>query len=181
MEAKPESKTAYPFGYLEQTSSGHFWTRRDDQLQALMDRTFAPLNEAWEDLPQALFVTNNTLVSLVYPEDSLAGSVIPSFVPQLLFGLVFEAPISAETVLTLRIAQDFNQNFLPDEGTESAFEGGFVEGDELVWRGEGEDYPIDIRDSTGDVISPLFLVKFMLMISPTRHLKLIHTFDGRSL
>ena len=43
---KPESLTAYKFGYLEQTSSGHFWTRRDDQLEAFLNALFGDSGEA---------------------------------------------------------------------------------------------------------------------------------------
>ena len=52
---KPESLTAYPFGYLWETSTAFFWTRRDEELASLISATFDAGTEAWEVAPLALY------------------------------------------------------------------------------------------------------------------------------
>lgn len=150
--AKPETPTAYPFGYLEQTSSGHFWTRRDRQLEELIGMAFDVLVEAWETRPDALYTANARSTRLIVPDDPLAGSVITSFLPQLLFGMV---GLNLENdTMSLVLAQDFNTNLLPDPDTEQTIPG-VIENGEFF--GETLAYAVVVRDSAGKVMGDLTL------------------------
>ena len=42
-----DSLTTYPYGYLHETSTGYFWTRRDDQLAQFINTYFHPPPESW--------------------------------------------------------------------------------------------------------------------------------------
>ena len=141
---KPETPTLYPFGYLEQTSTAFFWTRRDEQLEQLIGVTFSTLADAWETVPDVLFTTDKDKTSLREPAHALASSTIASFMPQFLFGLKDYAPDSGRA--TLILAQDHNVNLLPDPGTETSVEG-TIPGN--VWTGAVDAYTIVIRDSAG--------------------------------
>ncbi len=114
---KPETPTAYPFGYIWQVSTGHFWTRRDDQLDSLIGLVFGTAQDEWADaVPEVLLISDSTNTTLLEPDHPLASSVITGFIPQTLFGI---DSVDDEPVLS--VALDFNENLLPDPGTETVF------------------------------------------------------------
>ena len=154
---KPESLTSYPFGYLEQTSTGHFWTRRDEQLETLIGIVFETIPEEWITEPEALFYTDGDHTTMTEPVDPLVGTVITGFVPQMLFGLIGFAPDSTETEVV--VAQDFNENFSPDPTTETLFEGE-LEGDS--WSGSVDEFMLQARNSTGELFGTLLIVDAVL-------------------
>lgn len=148
---KPESLTGYPFGYLYQTHTGHFWTRRDEQLDRLIALYFETVPEAWQTEPELLFVAGKESTSVTQPAHPLAQSVISSFVPQMLFGLNGVE----EGADTLLVAQDFNENLTPDLDTEASV---LVTRDEQTWTGTLESYEITVHDSAGFIMGTLVLL-----------------------
>jgi hypothetical protein len=147
---KPESLTSYKYGYLYETSTGYFWTRRDDQLETLIQRTFQSQEEKWEAVPEVLFYTDKDHIEMIEPESETAADAIRGFIPRLLFGLSDYSP--AGDRLTLRMAQDSNENLLPDPGPQDPEEM-TCDGSTCVWASAA--YSIGVSDSTGQVIGEL--------------------------
>ncbi len=157
---KPETPTLYPFGYLEQTSTAFFWTRRDDQLEQLIGTTFNTLADAWTQTPDFLFTTDKEKTSLRQPDHAMASSTIASFMPQFLFGLKDYAPDSGRA--TLLLAQDHNLNLLPDSGTEESIEGTI---DNTTWSAGVDAYTILIHDSAGFEIGTMTLLDAQIRLT----------------
>lgn len=145
----PESKTSYPFGYLEETGRAYFWTRRDDQLDRLISRVLDPSNDRWTVQPDALYFSTNQRTKLEEPQNALAGRVLKSFIPQLLFGVKIE-----DQTRSIIFAEDANENFLPDEGTETSIMG-TLEG--ALWTGKAEEINLIVYDSSGLKVGDLLL------------------------
>lgn len=146
--AKPESLTLYSYGYLEEAASGHFWTRRDDQLELLIGLTYGTIVEEWITEPDHLFVTNGDLAELIEPDNPVASSTLSGFVPDVLFGLSgFGEGDGAVTV-----SLDYNQNRLPDPASETLFEGAR---DGAAWSGTAEVFVLTARSQTGEVFGDL--------------------------
>ena len=61
-QEKPESLTAYPYGYLYETSSAFFWSRRDEQLATLIGNTFNPPEEDWPSEVKAIYVGASSIL-----------------------------------------------------------------------------------------------------------------------
>jgi hypothetical protein len=110
---KPESLTVYPFGYLYETSTAYFWTRRDDQLANLITATFDGVAEAWPNTPLAVFFAERETTSLTAPASEVAASIIVGLVPRVLVAVT--AIDTTAGVVTLQLATDHNKNGLPDE------------------------------------------------------------------
>ncbi|MEZ4269734.1 MAG: hypothetical protein R3F39_25525 [Myxococcota bacterium] len=149
---KPETKTSYPFGYLAQTSTGYFWTRRDDQLDAFLASTFAAGTgtESWSTAPAKVFVTDADHVELTKPANPVAGGIITSFMPRMLMGAV-EVDTTLGT-MTLAIAEDTDASGLPDPDTETAVSGGFTA---TTFTAQGLEQTIRVRDSAGTQLGVL--------------------------
>ena len=88
---------------------------------------------------------------MLTPDDRLAGAAISSFIPQLLFGLS-AVDLGAGT-LTLTLAEDFNQNFLPDADTEQTLP--LVRDAQGLWQGTQDAFPIQVRDSSEALVGTL--------------------------
>ena len=146
-EPKPESLTSYPFGYLWETRTGHFWTRRDDQLATLIEERFETVPELWTETPLALLYAEDSAIRLLEPTNPLARDVIAGFVPRLLL-----AVLEGERLV---IAQDYNENFLPDRGTEVALRGARSDG---VFTGTSDNFGISVRDDAGNLLGELILL-----------------------
>lgn len=148
-QPKPESPTSYPIGYLQETEEAYFWTRRDVQLDQLIENNFAEDLETWVDEPAPIYYAKGNRITLTEPDSPVAGSIIASFIPQMLLGINgnFE-PGSAEAKLIL--GQDYNENFKPDEGTERAFS--ITDITEQGGMAVGEDYTLNVRDATGEPV-----------------------------
>lgn len=147
---KPSSLTSYKIGYLEETSRAYFWTRRDVQLQKLAERSFDMSNDAWSQSPDVFYTTNGAMTTLRFPNSRIAATVFRSFVPNMLFGLV----TLPDNALSLLVAEDFNQNLLPDEGTEQRLEG---TRNDNIWTGQREQLDLRVRSSSGDIVDTLRL------------------------
>ena len=161
--AKPESPTSYKFGYLEQTSTGFFWTRRDDQLDTLIARVFQTVEESWTQAPDAFWVTYGDLMQMTEPESDLAAGAIAGFIPQLLFA-VNDFDAGAQTA-TLVLAQDFNENRLPDPGSEQAMDlVPTTDSTEFNWQGVADVYTFVVHDSSGAEMGGLTLIAPILRL-----------------
>lgn len=110
---KPESLTVYPFGYLYETSTAYFWTRRDDQLANLITATFDGVAESWPNTPLAVFFAESETTTLTAPASEVAASIIVGLVPRVLVAIT--ALDTDAGVVTLQLATDHNKNGLPDE------------------------------------------------------------------
>ncbi|MFO0748998.1 MAG: hypothetical protein U1F43_25535 [Myxococcota bacterium] len=109
---KPDSLTVYPFGYLYETSTAYFWTRRDDQLAALVTATFDGALQRWPAAPLGLFRAPAETTTLVEPDDPVATNVLGGFVPGILVGAMSEVEGG---LVQLALAADRDGNALPDE------------------------------------------------------------------
>lgn len=112
-EPKPETLTAYPIGYLSETRSAFFWTRRDAQLAELITDVFDAKPDAWTTVPAKVFATTPKDLTLLEPASPVAAGVLTGFLPGLLFGVTMNG-----TSADVRFAEDANANGLPDAGTE---------------------------------------------------------------
>ncbi len=147
---KTKSPTSYPYGYLEQCYTGHFWTRRDKQLEDLIGLEFDTFQESWDTVPDQLFSTNNSLMDLLVPNDPVAGSVIKGFIPQLLFGI--SGYNAASNTMKQHFALDYNENLLPDLESEQVINGSITNSN---WEGTALLVPLIVRDSTGAQLGTL--------------------------
>ncbi len=145
-----QSLTGYQYGYLYETSTGHFWTRRDDQLEILIGQRFHTIVEEWTTAPDVLFYTDKDHFSLTQPDSNLASSTLTSFIPRLLFG-----PKDYDGgEMTLILAQDYNENLLPEPGSELPVSGNVAGG---VWEGSADAYTLTVHNSIGEEIGELVI------------------------
>ncbi|MEM7604060.1 MAG: hypothetical protein AAF411_01785 [Myxococcota bacterium] len=154
----PDSLTIYKFGYIEQTQTGFFWTRRDDQLETLTSVVLDSSSDAWaEPEPTYVFVAPSDDMTITVPDSVLVASVLGGFLPTLIFGLEGD---EVEGPVQLRIAQDTNANERPDEGTEQTLEG-TLEG--LTHTSVPADYPLDLLGPGGDILASFTLVDLQVV------------------
>lgn len=151
-EEKPESLTAYPIGYLHETRTGYYWTRREQELQAVIDRFFGGGNESWSAAPEIILEAPSTGVLVTNPSNPLLTVILQGFLPEFLFGLEGYNPATSE--LVTHFAQDYNTNGLPDTGTEVVFNGTVVAGE---FTAVGPDFVVSVRDSSGLEVGTLGL------------------------
>lgn len=150
-----DSLTSYPFGYLAQTSTGYFWTRRDDQLEALIaNLTAEPGSEVWQTTPATVRATDPDSVVLTKPEDPVAASLLGGFIPPML--VAFPAALEPGGGLLLQWAQDNDRSGGPDPGTERAMLGTVDAG---VWSATVSDHPLKIVDSAGQPMGTFLLTQ----------------------
>lgn len=157
---KPGSLTSYKYGYLYETSTGYFWTRRDDQLETLIQRTFQSQEEKWEAVPDVLFYTDRDHIEMIEPESETAANAIQGFIPRLLFGLSDCSPDGEKP--TLCLAQDSNENSRPDPGPQDPVELA-CDGPTCVWVSAA--YSMIVYDSTGGVIGELGILDPVITLS----------------
>lgn len=147
---RPDSLTAYKFGYLSETSTAYFWARRDDQMAAFVAEVFGDTSEAWQTTPQAVFAAGADETEILDPPHPAARTVLKGFLPATLWGVagVPESP-------ALLMAQDHDRSGLPDPGTEvvialSAGDDGFT--------GQAPEVPLIVRDLNGTAVATLSLL-----------------------
>ena len=133
-----------------ETSTAYFWTRRDDQLEAFLDRVFSKTAEAWADTPDAVFAAGPKDVKLVEPNNPVASGVLTGFMPAFLFAQSSYEPASG--ALTLLMATDRNANGLPDAETEQALPGAIAEG---TWTSSVETITVPVYDSAEALLGQL--------------------------
>ncbi len=158
-EEKPESLTAYPFGYLHETRTGFFWTRRDTQLERLIEAKFSPMVEAWSGAPQGFFVSSGMDLILVEPMSSVGAEPLKSFIPTFLFAT---EPWDGVDGYAIHLAQDGNGNGDPDFQTELVI----VSAEDSPWRGQFRSYPVVVNGTSGDVLGILNLYDGVLSGTP---------------
>ncbi len=158
---KPESKTAYPFGYLYETSTAYFWTRRDDQLDTLIDRAFSETVEEWSETPEAVFAATPKEVTLTEPKNPVASGVLAGFMPGFLFAQTSYEPASG--ALTLLLAADQNVNGEPDAGTEQVLAGTLRDG---AWTASPDRVVVPVYDSADTLLGQLELSDPVFAASP---------------
>lgn len=154
-EPKPETPTSYPIGYLEETHTAHFWTRRDDQLADLIDQVFFERPDEWENEPAELYYAEGENVELLEPSNPFAGDVITGFIPRMLYGMDGD---------TLVVGQDYNENFIPDRGTELSMP---IDRNATPQLATSDVYTFVVRNSTGELVGdglsvfdPVFELEF---------------------
>ena len=112
-EEKPQSLTPYKFGYLWETRTAHFWSRRDEQLQELLDVVFGHVTEDFDFEPEVVYASERAKTEVLEPDVASAAKVlIKSYVPTLLFAL--GAP--DDGLIPVTLAEDLNANGQPDIG-----------------------------------------------------------------
>ena len=146
---KPESLTAYPYGYLWETHTGFFWTRRDDQLAALISEVTGSVEESWANPPETLYISEGDSITLIEPNDPLIGGVLAGFVPRMLFGIT-----DGSGKLTLMVGQDRNVNNMPDSGSELVMVAQVTD-EELI--AAAASYVLQVYDNTGNKLADLQL------------------------
>jgi len=151
----PEGLTAYKFGYLAETSSAYFWSRRDDQLAVLLADVFDSTVEAWVTPPDALYRADPANVTLVEPDDPMVAGFLPPFVPAMLFGTLGMTGAFPAVIL----AQDYDLSGLPDPGTELKVD---VQATAGGWDGSAPSYDITVRDVTGKNLGAFSIVDLAL-------------------
>jgi len=160
-EQKPESLTSYPFGYLWETHTGHFWVRREEQLERFLDTwAFDESQDAWQTEPDLLFLASGARATLLEPDDPLASTVITSFIGQLLFGAV-DYDAGAAT-MGLLLGQDSNENLRPDESTDEVRIDGTIDSD--IWSGDVASWALVVRDATDEILGALVLKDITISI-----------------
>jgi len=148
---KPETLTSYPFGYLEQTSTGHFWVRRDEQLKTLFAKTFGTAKDAWPGAkPAQVYVFSGEGMDLLAPKSAVAGGILGGFLPRYVLGVD-----AANPGLALRMGQDRDENGLPDGGEVQAVTLTAKDG---AWQGTKDLFVIDVFDSAGASLGILALL-----------------------
>lgn len=157
---KPETLTSYPYGYLAETSSAYFWTRRDDQLMTLLADVFNPEPQQWTLEVSQVFLTIPEKTTLLEPENPVAGTVLAGFVPPLLLGI--EKEQSTAEQLTIILGQDHDKNGLPLSQLQASFVG--VISDE-GWTGTASEWTADIRDQAGQSIGKLVILEPKLTVN----------------
>jgi hypothetical protein len=111
---KPETLTAYPFGDLYETHTAHFWARRDDQLQSLLDVASGKVAEGFDAGFDTVYGTDPKATEMIEPDvDEGMKSLLVAYVPALL--LAVAAPVTEG--VPLAVGEDLNGTGLPDLGT----------------------------------------------------------------
>ena len=159
IEEKPESLTAYPFGYLYETSTAYFWTRREEQLIQLIQDIFEAPPEEWGEDTQKVYQADGEDLELLLPNNALLENALGGFVPQ-----VLTATATDSSTLPMRwaIAQDANRNTLPDADTVLWLSAEMLDADHndpmsQQWLAEAESYQLVVRDASGVSIGQLSL------------------------
>lgn len=166
--AKPESLTIYPFGYLRDAQNAYFWTRRSDQLQTFINARFSAADEMWlGGEPASVFYADPASFEITTPNDPVAAEAIRGLLPGLLFG----TPATPEDgPLEVLVAEDTNNNGLPDPMTEQTFAGALStsEGD-ASWDGTPAPYSVLVFDDTGAVALTLPVVDMNIDLAGSRN------------
>ncbi|MEE2755451.1 MAG: hypothetical protein VYA30_02265 [Myxococcota bacterium] len=140
---KPESLTTYPFGYLAETRTAFFWTRRDDQLSALIESTFNPPEEAWTESLAHQYRGESSELQILIPDSPLLATLLGGFVPNLLLA------VASGDVERAILAQDRNANDQPDVGTQQEL---MLTKDAESWRASSQQYRVDVVDDGGALV-----------------------------
>ena len=157
---KPESLTAYPFGYLHETSTGYFWDRREDQLEQFIHTSFTDLQEEWTEEVILLLKAQGEDLDLAQPNNPVLKNALSGFIPQILVATPNEAPLDQnQDTMRFAFAQDANLNHRPDEDTQIWFEGQrqINEEEGIEWTASFDQYALIVRDGVGSQVGQLQL------------------------
>lgn len=151
---KPDTLTSYPYGYLWETSTAFFWTRRDDQLMTLIADLFNPQPQLWSADVSQVFATIAEKTTLLEPDNPVANAVLAGFVPPLLLGI---ADFNSETNrLTVILGQDHDKNGLPLSDLQTPFVGVISD---RGFTANASEWTVDIRDQAGQSIGTLVILE----------------------
>lgn len=170
IEKNPQSLTAYPFGYLHETSTGYFWIRREEQLTQLITDRFEAPQEEWETgLLGEVFVAEGNTLSLLVPDSVVLQGALAGFVPRLLWvetSFVPEENMDSEHKAFI-LAQDYNLNGAPDIETQQKFLVHLAsndDGEQDIWAGGSDEYSLLVRDASGVEVGRLTINDLALSI-----------------
>jgi hypothetical protein len=160
LSTKRDSLTSYKFGYLWETSTAFFWTRRDAQARSLAKRAAGQLKEEWpKPAPPAIYLAAADQIEIVEPDSPLIKQVLVSFIPG-----IFAAPGRTEipdgkVSAAWKIALDGNKNKQPDNDSIGTIDNGTIKTDNgaLVFTGEIKLYPLPVIDKAGNDLGVLGL------------------------
>ncbi|MBV71045.1 MAG: hypothetical protein CMH52_06800 [Myxococcales bacterium] len=137
---KPDSLTTYPYGYLAQTRTAFFWTRRDNQLSSLIEATFNPPVEAWDQSLAHQYQGNSSDLQILVPESPLLATLLGGFVPNLLLG------IQSGSMEMAILAQDRNSNDQPDVDSQLELS---IMASNGSWMASADQYTVEVVDEGG--------------------------------
>ncbi len=156
---RPDHLTAYKFGYLYETSTAYFWSRRDDQLASLLAGVFGEVSEAWQVVPDAVFVSDAATTEVLVPDHEAARTILGGFLPRMLWGV---SGVPASPVLA--VAEDHDASGLPDPGTEVQVP---LSPDGTRFSGQSPEVPLAIRDLNGEMVGTLSILEARFEVEAT--------------
>ena len=161
----PQSLTAYPFGYLHETSTGYFWRRREMQLSQFINEVFNPPMESWNEESQTpIYSTQSETLNLEIPNSEVLREALSGFLPR----LIVRTSINNSENTTLLLAQDSNENTLPDVSTLQRLS---LERVSSQWIGTLDAYPLFVRDAAGVSLGQLTLIDAVLHVDADEDLR----------
>ncbi|MCB9639707.1 MAG: hypothetical protein H6727_12510 [Myxococcales bacterium] len=166
-----KSLTSYPFGYLWETSTGFFWTRRDEQAEKLLKKSAGEIKDGWsEPQPTVVWRVDQKELSLTKPENPAIKTVVGSFIPTLLFALPKEEAPDGKTDPVWRIGTDHNANMLPDPDTVDTLDDGTISDKDgkPTYTVQKRLYKLLIFDKADNELGSLGLQEFQLTITLER-------------
>ncbi len=166
-----KSLTSYPFGYLWETSTGFFWTRRDEQAEKLLKKSAGEIKDGWTTpQPAVVWRVNQKDLSLKKPENPAIKTIVGSFIPTLMFALPKEDAPDGTTDPAWRIGTDHNNNGLPDPDTVDNLDDGKIEttNGKLTYTVQKRLYRLLIFDKADNELGALGLQDFQLTMTLER-------------
>jgi len=167
LSTKRKSLTSYPFGYLWETTTGHFWTRRDKQARNILKRASGEFKEEWlKPGPKWSFSIIAKEVELEKPSNGLIKQALGAFIPGFIFGIPEKSIGDGKTATSWQIAVDHNANNKPDAGTAALIEKGTIEtkGGKTTFIGQMKLYQMPVIDGAGNSLGVLGLHELKIEI-----------------
>lgn len=151
--------TSYPFGYLWETSTAHFWTRRDAQAEKLLKRVSGELKEEWKPVPSAIFYADVKDIELAEPDNPLIKQVLKPFIPGFFVAANTDQAPDGSVTDSWLMAIDGNANKLPDTDTISTIDKGEIKTENGVttFTGQIKLYQLPVIDKEGNDLGLLLL------------------------
>ncbi|MGC6418375.1 MAG: hypothetical protein ACON3Z_14730 [Bradymonadia bacterium] len=149
---KQDSLTTYPYGYLAETRSTFFWSRRDEQLAALIEAVFNPPIDEWPISITKVYQAPSEAISIAVPDSPLLGTLLSGFVPHLVIGLTD----TNDDDVTVIVGQDRNQNDTPDVATSLSMA---IKTMGPAWIANAASYSVEVLDDGGAVVGEFEFVE----------------------
>tara|TARA_B100000609_G_scaffold199603_1_gene204803 strand:+ start:4172 stop:6907 length:2736 start_codon:yes stop_codon:yes gene_type:complete len=168
---KRSSLTSFPFGYLWETSTAFFWSRRDEQAELLWKKASGLLKEGWnEPLPAVSFRVDSKDLEAVKPDNGTIKNVISSFIPGLMLGLPETKVADGVLSKPWRMGTDHNDNDKSDIGADSPFDQTEIvtEGGKTYAVSKSKLYKMLVFNDTGAQLGSLGLQSLEIKVEITR-------------